>query len=292
MSLRGISQQYEALVALKSPPQKAAATYWSMPSAPEATVTPDHIKKGNAPPSPQPEELLSEPDAGAAASSTSYRKHSHPSEGEGTKETTLDENENIDDFLKDLFEDDGIPLPDDLKAPVAPSQTPLSEDEKAEIRRLQEIETREKRAEITKRHTQWEKKLGKAGEEELLELIERVKVMRRTVVESMRTKPEIFNLLNSMQEDGLKQVENTDRFLQKMKKDGSKEEEVSSKWTKIVAKVQERLNARTIETTTYLQKWYKDVMQKEKAVVSRDPINFPRFVLTFYDKSSSRLLQT
>jgi hypothetical protein len=291
--LCGVSQQYKALVALKSPPQKAAATYWSMPSAPEATVTPDHIKKGNAPPSPRPEELLSsEPDAEAAASSTSYGKHSHPSEGERIKETTFDENENIDDFLKDLFEDDGIPLPDDLKAPVAPSQTPLSEDEKAEIRRLQEIETKEKRAEITKRHAQWEKKLAKAGEEELLELIEKVKVMRRTVVESMRTKPEMFNLLTSMQEDGSKQVENTDRFLQKMKKDGSKEDEVSSKWTRIVAKVQERLNARMIETTTYLQKWYKDVMQKEKAVVSRYLISFPRIILTVYDKPSSKLPQT
>jgi hypothetical protein len=261
--MRGVSQQYKASMAPKSPPQKATATYWSMPSAPEATVTP-----------------------------TSHGKHSYPSEGEGIKKTTLDENENIDDFLKDLFEDDGIPLPDDLKAPVAPSQTPLSEDEKAEIQRLRDIQTKEKRADITKRHTQWEKKLAKAGEEELLELIEKVKVMRKTVVGSMQTNPEMFNLLKSMQEDGFKQVENTDKFLQKVKKDGSKEEEASSKWTKIVAKVQERLNARTTETTTYLQKWYKDVMQKEKAVVSLHLISFPRVILTFYDESSSKLLRT
>lgn len=228
----------------------ASTTHWSIPSSPQGTVTPDHVK-ADIPAPPTPEEQVS-------------------SEGAGTKETVLDENENMDEFLKRLFEEDGIPLPDDLKDPLAPPpvQASISAEEQAEIKRLKDIETKEKREDITKRHTQWEKKLARAGEEELLDLMERVKAMRKAVVDDMRTKPEMFNLLRTMQEDGFKQVENTDKYLRKVSKDGKPDEEASSKWTKIVAKVQERLDARTVETTTHLQNWYKSVMLKEKGVVS------------------------
>lgn len=256
--MRGIPQQNKASVTPDSLPKKAAATYWSKPSAAEATATPEE-----------------------ATSSLFYGEHSYPSRGERVKETTLDENENMDAFLKKLFEEDGIPLHEDLKTPAAPApQVPLSEDEKAEMQRLKDIETKEKRAELNERHTRWERKLTRVGEEELLKLMEQVKVMRKTVIESMRTSPEMFNLLKSMQEDGFKQVENTDRFLQKMKKEDKKEEEVSSKWTKIVAKVRERLDGRTIETTTYLQKWYLGVMQKEKIVVSNHHVALVTAMLT------------
>jgi len=176
----------------------------------------------------------------------------------------------MDEFLKKLFEEDGIPLPDDLKDHATPPPPPkaLTPEEEAEIKRLQAIETKEKRADITGRHTQWEKKLTRVGEEELQDLMEKVNGMRKSVVDNMRTKPEMFNLLKTMQEEGFKQVEKTDKYLQKIIKEGKKDEEVSSKWTKVVAKVQKGLDTRTIETTTYLQNWYRDVMLKEKEVVS------------------------
>ncbi|KIM33703.1 hypothetical protein M408DRAFT_18734 [Serendipita vermifera MAFF 305830] len=235
----------------------AAATHWSVPSSPQATGTPDRVRDADAPAPPKPEDQIVFENLGASP------------EGSETKETVFDEDGNMDEFLQKLFEEDGIPLPDDLKKPIVPppsAQKSISEEEKAEIQRLKDIETKEKRADITARHTKWEKKLARAGEEELLELLEKIKEMRKAVVDSMRTKPEMFDLLKKLQEEGFKQVEQTEKYLQKIIKDAQKDEETSSKWTKIVAKVQERLDKRTVETTSYLHNWYQDVMKKEKVV--------------------------
>jgi len=240
-----------------------AATYWSIPSDPEATVAPDDGNTVTVTPSSEPEkQAFSESHATAGSSST---RGADPSETPGLKReeggvkegSIQDEDESMDDFLKNLLEEeDDVPSASSIKPPASPPvRTPLTEEEKAEVKRLRDLETKEKRAEITSRHTEWEKKLTKTGEEELLVLLEKIKETRKEVVENMQTEPEMFILLKLVEETGLKQVENTNKFLKKLQKDGRKNEETLSKWTKVMAKVRERLSSQVIETTSRRRPW-------------------------------------
>lgn len=238
-------------------------TYWSIPSTPEATPSPAHVEHANKAAAPIPEEVvvpLQEAPGAPVA---------HSNNEDDAKETKTDDDVDVEAFLKRLLEEEEslkVDTPDHIQPPPAPKV--LTEEEKAEQQRQQEIKTRLKRDDVTRRHTKWEKRLQEAAQEEEEELLEKVRKMRMEVVETMRTKPEMFQLLKKMQVDGLKHTENLERYLQKMESDGEATEDTADIWMQIVDRVSRKLDDKTIETRTYLQDWHGEIIQKEKAVVS------------------------
>jgi hypothetical protein len=238
-------------------------TYWSTPSNPEATPSSNQVEDAKRVAAPIPEQVavpLQEAPGAPVTHSTN--------EGDA-KETKTDDDADLEAFLKRLLEEEEgsqVPMPDRPQPPPPPKV--LTEEEKAEQQRQKDIDTKLKRDDITRRHTKWEKRLQEAGQEEEEELLEKVRKMRMELVETMRTKPEMFQLLKKMQVDGLKHTENLERYLQKMQNDGEATEDVVNIWTQIVERVSRKLDDRTIETTAYLQNWHMEVIQKEKAVVS------------------------
>jgi hypothetical protein len=238
-------------------------TYWSTISTPEATPSPNHVGDANKAAAPIPDEVVvplqEAPEAPVTLSNNEY----------DVGEVKTDDDVDVEAFLKRLLEEEEISqesIPDHLPPPPAPKV--LTEEEKAEQRRQQEIKTKLKRDDITGRHTKWEKRLQEAAQEEEEELLEKVRKMRMEVVEAMRTKPEMFQLLKKMQVDGLKDTENLERYLKKMQSDGEATEDTANIWMQIVDRVSRKLDDKTIETTTYLQNWHAEIIQKEKAVVS------------------------
>ncbi|PVG02097.1 hypothetical protein CPB86DRAFT_39819 [Serendipita vermifera] len=248
---------------------KPAATYWSTAAAQATTTTADHVKAANTP-VPVPEEVVSDaqdavvdaPETAAAHGDESVLEKVAHKVTEFAGETA----DEIDDFLQKLFEEDGIEDKKAQEQAAPPPPKALTEEEKEEQKRLKEQETREKRADITGRHTKWEEKLEKAGQAEVDDMLEKIKNLRTEVVDSMRTKPEMFDLLKKMQQDGFKQVENTDKYLAKLQDNTANGPEAQKMWDKVLERVQKKLNDRTIEVSTFLQNWFRDVMQKEKAL--------------------------
>ncbi|KAG8821475.1 hypothetical protein FRC19_007736 [Serendipita sp. 401] len=260
---------------------KPDTTHWSTPSAPQGTITPDHVQDAEHPASPVPEDVVI-PDSDDTIIDA---METGTGESEGFKVTELasDKQEEIEEFIRRLLQEDKgnteernvvqdewvdseereVSL-EEGEHRSSSARTKKTEEELAMEKRLKDIETKEKRANIEGRHTRWEEKLEKAGAEELAELIQKARKIRQDVVQTMRTTPEMFDLLKKMQQDGTKHVYNTDKYLLKLKKEGVKDDAVKSKWEEIVRKVQKKLDEQTIETTTYLKNWYESVMRKEK----------------------------
>lgn len=183
----------------------------------------------------------------------------------GRKEAVLHEDDDVEAFLQQLLAEEETEQEE--KHDEQPPKQQLTEEEIAEQKRLLEIETKEKREDITGRHTKWEEKLRVAGKAKVAEMLITAREMREEVVAKMRTSPEMFDLVKKMQEAGMKQVEGAERVLQKMVDSKENDEAGAKKWNKVVEKIQQKLNSRTIETTEYLQTWFNDVMAKEKKLV-------------------------
>ncbi|KAG8835595.1 hypothetical protein FRC17_002187 [Serendipita sp. 399] len=252
---------------------KADVTYWSKPSAPRGTATPDHVQGSEHPAAPVPEDVFipEHGDISPDATETAAGGGSLDDKFFEIDPDKEDFEELIQKLLKEAGTDTGeesIPIQYKEDQPPAPSQTTKtkSEEELAEEKRLKDLETKEKREAIEGRHTKWEEKIEKAGAAELADLMEAARKMRNDVVQGMRTTPEMFDLLKKMQQDGTKHIYNTDKYLVKLQKEGAKDDAVKSKWEEIVRKVQKKLDDRTIETTTYLKNWYEGVMKKEKVI--------------------------
>lgn len=240
----------------------SAPIYWSTPSTPEATPSPNHVREAKKAASPVPEEGVSSKEGPGAPVTVSTND-------DGVQQITMDEDIDVDAFLaKLLAEDETLTGEMPAEAQPAHAKKTLTEEEKEEQKRMKELETKMKRDELTRRHTKWEKRLQEAGEEEEVELLAKVGKMRADIVDGMRSKPEMFDLLKKMQSDGFKHIENTERYLTKMEKEGKPDEEAEKKWKTIVEKVSKKLDDRTIETSTYLQNWHREIMQREKVVVS------------------------
>lgn len=238
----------------------SAPIYWSTPSTPEATPSPNHVREAKKAASPVPEEGVSSQEGPGAPVTVSTND-------DGVKQIVMDDDIDVDAFLAKLLAEDET-LTGDMPAAAQPAHAKkvLTEEEKEEEKRMKELETKMKREEITRRHTKWEKRLQEAGEEEELELLAKVAKMRTEVVDGMRSKPEMFELLKKMQSEGFKHIDNTEKYLNKMEKEGKPDEEAQKKWKTIVEKVSKKLDDRTIETSTYLQNWHREIMQKEKVV--------------------------
>jgi Zn-dependent M32 family carboxypeptidase len=249
---------------------KPAPTYWSAAAAQATATSPDHVRAANTPAPPIPEEAVDDiqgdvidaPETAASHGDESVLEKAAHKVTEFAGETK----DEIEDFLQKLFEEDGIEN-DKAKEEAVPPPKELTEEEKEEQKRLKEQETKEKRADITGRHTKWEEKLEKAGQAEVDEMLEKIRKLRQEVVEGMRTKPEMFDLLKKMQEDGFKHMENTDKYLLKLGDNKANGPEGQKMWEKVLERVQKKLDDRTIEVSTFLQNWFRDVMQKEKALV-------------------------
>ena len=214
-------------------------TYWSTPSTPEATLSPYHVENANKAAAPIPDEKMK-----------------------------MGDDADVEAFLKELFAEEEISQEDKPDHPPPPAQNVPTEEEKAEQQRQKEINTKLKRDDITRRHAKWEKRLQEAAQEEEEELLEKVRKMRMEVVDTMRTNPEMFQLLKKMQVEGLKHTEILEKYLQKMQNDGDTTEDTADIWKQIVDRVSRKLDDKTIETTTYLHNWHAEIVQKEKAVVS------------------------
>lgn len=240
----------------------STGVYWSTAAASQATGTPAHVQDVEHPAAPVPEDVVKADvnDAAAEASRTPNANTDEHKESLAQKvihkvtEMAAETKDEIDQFLEQLFEEDGI----DKDANLTPEQ-------KAE-KGIKDAETKRKRAAIVARHEKWEDKLRWAGEHEFQELLEYINDARFSAVNKMRNTPEMFDLLRTMQEEGQKHIENTDKYLLKLKKDDKIDDSVAQQWKTVVEKVQKKLDDKTIEVTTYLKTWHQKAMEKEKAV--------------------------
>lgn len=247
----GSSEAGVVLPARAASKPEPVATYWSAPSPPDATNT--------VAAQTQEQIVLSDENAEDLPLAAGGGKAVH---------VDLNTQEDVDDFIAKLLAEDSDGSDSAKAAQPPPPKKVLTEEEKAEEKRQKDLETQMKRKDITERHSKWEKRLKEEGRNAVDDLLEKVTAMRKDIVEKMRTTPEMFELLKTMQSDGMSHVHNTEKYLLKMQKEDKNGEGDRKLWETVLERVGKKVDEKTIEVTQYLQNWHANVMQKERDVVS------------------------
>lgn len=186
---------------------------------------------------------------------------------------TGSDSDTLDDFLKDLFDDEspdgstGDSTSHEDAQPPQPEYTPPTEEELAERKQRLAIETAEKRVDITARHTQWEEKLEAAGTDEIGKLITTLLELRNQEAQRVKTNKDIVEAVSELEREGFKAIKGVEAFLVKKLVPHAKEEKtdesIKKKWENIVDKVEQKISDKKTALETDLEAYYTAYLEDE-----------------------------